>query len=551
MTFQISFPKYKENNAMEIFTLESLADSFYDHYSKTIILLRSATLGARIAGDSTDLISLAEKGKVNGGSSASSTSSNGSADDDPNHHQHNTQQGSVIRHPQPPPSSSSSASVIRTGVGGDSSRNSNNDTTTNTPQAHCSSSVPPQHHHSASSSQLLISSSSASHPHSSAVVSTSLSMHHQQALAIASTSSNFRRMMMPPRTKSLDSESPPPSEQGLSTYGDSIADQDDHIFEVEEISLVEGDLGMVGDSSRVTCPTSPVQCGNVEVGFDYDAAARKMTVHIIQVRGVPPKDIGGANNTQVRVVLLPGRKQKHKTKVRPGENPSFMETFVFTKINPEDVSSLGVRFRLYGCERMRRERLLGECVLEFGSLHLELETTIWLNLEPRYHLSWDSRSETGSLARSDSASSTASIQSGIPELLVGLAYNGTTGRLTCEIIKGSHFRQLAGGRAPDSYIKLVLVNTNGQEMGRAKTSLRRAQSNPLFKETFMFQVALFQIQEVTLLVSVYGRKGVTRRELLGWFALGYNSSGDEESTHWEDMVDALGDQMCRWHVLQT
>lgn len=49
-------------------------------------------------------------------------------------------------------------------------------------------------------------------------------------------------------------------------------------------------------------------------------------------------------------------------------------------------------------------------------------------------------------------------------------------------------RQLAGGRAPDSYIKLVLVNTNGQEMGRAKTSLRRAQSNPLFKETFMFQV---------------------------------------------------------------
>jgi synaptotagmin-14/16 len=65
------------------------------------------------------------------------------------------------------------------------------------------------------------------------------------------------------------------------------------------------------------------------------------------------------------------------------------------------------------------------------------------------------------------------------------------------------------------------------------------------------QVALFQIQEVTLLVSVYGRKGVTRRELLGWFALGYQSSGEEETNHWEDMCDAQGDQMCRWHVLQT
>ena len=37
---------------------------------------------------------------------------------------------------------------------------------------------------------------------------------------------------------------------------------------------------------------------------------------------------------KVRLVLLPGRKQKHKTKVRPGENPQFMESFVFNKINP-------------------------------------------------------------------------------------------------------------------------------------------------------------------------------------------------------------------------
>ena len=62
-------------------------------------------------------------------------------------------------------------------------------------------------------------------------------------------------------------------------------------------------------------------------------------------------------------------------------------------------------------------------------------------------------------------------------------------------------------------------------------------------------MALFQISEVTLLVSIYGRKGVTRRELLGWFALGYNNSGDEETTHWEDMQEFAGEQMCRWHVL--
>ncbi|OXA60425.1 synaptotagmin-C isoform X2 [Folsomia candida] len=483
------------------------------------LMASSSMGGVRGGGERGDLMSLAEKGKVNS-SSASSTSSNGSTEDDPtraphhqhHHHHHHGMRAHPVRvDPSRPVSVSSSTAT----------------TLVATPQPHSSHQQPPPPpiHHTHQQQQ---------HAHS-------------QHSAPCSTT-GFRRMM-PPRTKSIDSESPPPS-QGCSTYGDSIADQDDHIFEVEEMSLAEGELGMVVDSGRGGT-SSPVQCGSLEVALDYEAAARKMTVHVIQVRGVPPKDMGGANNTQIRLVLLPDRKQKHKTKVRPGEHPSFMETFVFSKVNPEDVSSLGIRFRLYGCERMRRERLLGECILGFGSLHLEMETTTWLNFEPRYHLSWDSKSETASLSRSDSASSTTSIQSGIPELLVGLAYNGTTGRLTVEIIKGSHFRQLAGGKAPDSYVKLVLVSCTGQEMGRSKTSLRRAQSNPLFKETFMFQVALFQVQEVTLLVSVYGRKGVTRRELLGWFALGYNSSGDEETTHWEDMCDAQGDQMCRWHVLQT
>jgi hypothetical protein len=66
------------------------------------------------------------------------------------------------------------------------------------------------------------------------------------------------------------------------------------------MSLVEGDLGMVVDSSRGT--SSPVSCGSIEVAFDYEAAARKMTVHIIQARGVPHKDMGGANNTQVSYI---------------------------------------------------------------------------------------------------------------------------------------------------------------------------------------------------------------------------------------------------------
>uniref|UniRef100_A0A0B6XX56 C2 domain-containing protein n=1 Tax=Arion vulgaris TaxID=1028688 RepID=A0A0B6XX56_9EUPU len=93
------------------------------------------------------------------------------------------------------------------------------------------------------------------------------------------------------------------------------------------------------------------------------------------------------------------------------------------------------------------------------------------------------------------------------------------------------------------------MNSSGQEVQRCKTSIRRGQPNPLFKETFMLQVALFQLPEVTLMVSVYNKKSMKKKEMIGWFSLGMNSSGEEENSHWQDMRESKGEQVCRWHVL--
>ncbi|KAK0076524.1 hypothetical protein PV325_005238, partial [Microctonus aethiopoides] len=178
---------------------------------------------------------------------------------------------------------------------------------------------------------------------------------------------------------------------------------------------------------------------------------------------------------------------------------------------------------------------------------------------------------TTSLTRSDSTGSQQSVQSyasptppygssmkggSIAEILIGLAYNGTTGRLSVEIIKGSHFRGGGGSdtKPPDTYVKLTLVDSNSHEMGRSKTGLKRAQPNPLYKETFIFQVALFQLGDVTLFISVYNRRrsamGKKGREMIGWLCLGLNSSGPEELQHWNDMRGSRQPtQVQRWHSL--
>ncbi|GBM20806.1 Synaptotagmin-16 [Araneus ventricosus] len=332
-------------------------------------------------------------------------------------------------------------------------------------------------------------------------------------------------------------DSPAASNDTFSACGDSV--MEDQIFDATELHC------------NVEETSSAVRCGSLEVGFAYDPPLRKMTVHVLQAQDLPDRDRGGSNHVQVRLLLLPHKRQKFKTKIRTGSKPQFNESFIFSRISPEELTSMGVRFRLNGCERMRREHLIGECIVPFSSIRMDQQTTLWLTLEPRSNIAHsDSKADITSLARSDSTGSTQSMQhGGMPELLIGLAYNGTTGRLSVEINKGSHFRNASMNRAPDTYVKLSLVSSNGQEIARSKTSVRRGQPNPLFKETFIFQVALFQLPDVTLMISVYNKRSMKRKEMIGWFSLGLNSSGDEELAHWNDMRENKGEQVCRWHAL--
>ncbi|XP_003499372.1 synaptotagmin-16 [Cricetulus griseus] len=293
------------------------------------------------------------------------------------------------------------------------------------------------------------------------------------------------------------------------------------------------------------------KCGYLDVIFEYKAITQKLTVTIVRAQGLPDKDRSGVNSWQVHVVLLPSKKQRGKTNIQRGPNPVFKEKVTFSKLEPRDVAACAVRFRLYAARKMTRERMMGEKLFRLSHLHPEGEMKVTLVLEPRSNISsGESPLSPSVVSHSDSASSTQSLShGGVPELLVGLSYNATTGRLSVEMVKGSHFRNLAANRAPDTYGKLFLLNCVGQEMSRCKTSIRRGQPNPVYKETFVFQVALFQLSDVTLMISIYSRRTMKRKEMIGWIALGQNSSGEEEQEHWEEMKESKGQQICRWHTL--
>ncbi|KAA8582396.1 hypothetical protein FQN60_009136 [Etheostoma spectabile] len=267
-----------------------------------------------------------------------------------------------------------------------------------------------------------------------------------------------------------------------------------------------------------TCssPRPPIsKCGDLVLSLEYRPDTEKLLVSVIAARDIPDKARSGMDSWQVHMVLLPSKKQRHKTAVQKGSLPHFNETFRFSRLEASELHMSAVRFRLYalGASRMSRERMMGEKVLRLGGLDPDggtMETT----------LSVDSQLSLSAVSQSDSASSTQSLtHGGVPELLL------------------------------DTYGRLTLLNSVGQEISRCKTSVRRGQPNPVYKESFVFQVALFQLSDVTLLVSVYNRRSMKRKEMVGWVALGQNSSGEEEQLHWQDMKESRGQQVCRWHVL--
>uniref|UniRef100_A0A3B3CTK3 Synaptotagmin XIVb n=1 Tax=Oryzias melastigma TaxID=30732 RepID=A0A3B3CTK3_ORYME len=314
-------------------------------------------------------------------------------------------------------------------------------------------------------------------------------------------------------------------------------------------------------------PEPLAKYGTLDVAFEYDSSEQWLAVTVTAATDIPALKQTGNISWQVHLVLLPTKKQRAKTGVQKGPCPVFTETFKFSRVEQEALGDCAVRFRLYSIRRMKKEKVLGEKVFYLTKLNLQGKIALPVTLEPGSELT--GCGSLVSVSRSAGALSYRSTEDSLPEILLGLIYNSATGRLSAEVIQGNHFKTAAsdkpisdlfccvkhfvGGQLyimRDTYVKLTMLDSKGKEMSKCKTATCRGHPNPTYKETFVFQVALFQLSEVSLVVSVFCRRSSMRpRERLGWVSLGHNSSSEEQQVHWTEMREAEGQQICHWHTL--
>lgn len=324
----------------------------------------------------------------------------------------------------------------------------------------------------------------------------------------------------------------------------------------------------VDDQSREADRAHPpaIQCGRVRMTFAYDVGHQRLTVTVNEASDIPDPDRVNLSHSQIHLLLLPNTKKiRHRTKAKTGENPKFEDIFRI-KISTDELEGNGVRLRLYRSEKFKKERMIGENYVAFSSIPFDQGAaahSIWIKLQPRININiigsptsndaveMDINNADGMTASSLPAAAAATVPSGGHplELMLGMAYNATTGRLSVEVVQGCNIKSPDSQKPPDTYVKLRMIAPNGQEITRCKTSIRRSQPNPLYKETFMFHVPEFQLPDVSLMVSVFEHRNLKHNKMLGWFTLGHTNSTEETKKHWMAMIASKGEQIARWHTL--
>lgn len=163
----------------------------------------------------------------------------------------------------------------------------------------------------------------------------------------------------------------------------------------------------IASQSGISVSRPFLKSGYLETCFQLDETSHKLVLTVVQVseiclsssslRSSPAAVLSPAAHVVVHLALLPHKRQKFKTRVRLCSDEScvkFEESFCFQKIDPSDVCSMGCRFRLYSCELLRRQSLIGETVLSFASCKPlpASETKIILTLEQKSRFSVSSLS---------------------------------------------------------------------------------------------------------------------------------------------------------------
>ncbi|XP_047542488.1 synaptotagmin-7 isoform X2 [Vanessa atalanta] len=289
------------------------------------------------------------------------------------------------------------------------------------------------------------------------------------------------------------------------------------VEENRSISLVD----MYIDNSE---PSENV--GQIHFSLEYDFQNTTLILRIIQGKELPAKDLSGTSDPYVRVTLLPDKKHRLETKIkRRTLNPRWNETFYFEGFPIQKLQSRVLHLHVFDYDRFSRDDSIGEVFLPLCQVDLSEKPSFWKALKP------PAKDKCG-------------------ELLTSLCYHPSNSVLTLTLLKARNLKAKDINGKSDPYVK-VWLQFGDKRIEKRKTAVFKCTLNPVFNDSFSFNVPWEKIRECSLDVQVMDFDNIGRNELIGRILLaGKNGSGATETKHWQDMITKPRQTIVQWHRLK-
>ncbi|XP_037307334.2 rabphilin-3A isoform X1 [Pungitius pungitius] len=327
-------------------------------------------------------------------------------------------------------------------------------------------------------------------------------------------------------------QEPPPEKRGnkpANSPKGQPPDADGKSSVTDLANSLTGDMVMLSPGSEDDDGEGPVseKLGRIQFSIGYSFQNTTLTVKLLRGQELPAKDFSGTSDPFVKIYLLPDKKNKLETKIkRKNLNPHWNETFLFEGFPYEKVRERTLYLQVLDYDRFSRNDPIGEVSIPLNKVELGQIKTFWKELKP---------CSDGSGRRGD--------------LLLSLCYNPTANTITVNIIKARNLKAMDIGGTSDPYVKVWLMHKD-KRVEKKKTVTMKRCLNPIFNESFPFEVAAHVLRETTIIITVMDKDRLSRNDVIGKIYLSWKS-GPAEVKHWKDMLARPRTNVAQWHALKA
>ncbi|XP_074533505.1 uncharacterized protein syt7a isoform X1 [Halichoeres trimaculatus] len=327
-------------------------------------------------------------------------------------------------------------------------------------------------------------------------------------------------------------QEPPPEKRGnkpANSPKGQPPDADGHSSVTDLANSLTGDMVMLSPGSEDDDGEGPIseKLGRIQFSIGYSFQNTTLTVKVLRGQELPAKDFSGTSDPFVKIYLLPDKKHKLETKVkRKNLNPHWNETFLFEGFPYEKVRERTLYLQVLDYDRFSRNDPIGEVSIPLNKVELGQIKTFWKELKP---------CSDGSGRRGD--------------LLLSLCYNPTANTITVNIIKARNLKAMDIGGTSDPYVKVWLMHKD-KRVEKKKTVTMKRCLNPVFNESFPFDVPAHVLRETTIIITVMDKDRLSRNDVIGKIYLSWKS-GPGEVKHWKDMLARPRTNVAQWHALKA